>query len=120
MADMTVRGIDASYYMTKDLDASTKFYKELLGMEPATHHPGMVSEWVFSGGEAFGLYQGDSFYSGGTIMFRVDDVPAFVKDAMGRGVKFGGDGFIEDTPGCHMAFGSDPEGNQFIIHKRKA
>jgi hypothetical protein len=30
-----------------------------------------------------------------------------------------GDGQIEDTPNCHMAFGTDPDGNAFIIHKVK-
>jgi hypothetical protein len=52
-------------------------------------------------------------------MFRVDDVPAFVKSAIANGVSFMGDGQIEDTPNCHMAFGTDPDGNAFIIHKVK-
>jgi hypothetical protein len=39
-------------------------------------------------------------------------------DAKARGVKFH-DEEITDTPVCHMAFGEDPEGNQFILHHRK-
>jgi len=39
-------------------------------------------------------------------------------DAKARGVKFHDDE-ITATPGCHMAFGEDPEGNQFILHHRK-
>jgi predicted enzyme related to lactoylglutathione lyase len=52
-------------------------------------------------------------------MFAVDDVPQAVDAAKGRGVKFHDDGNITDTPACHMAFGEDPEGNQFILHHRK-
>ena len=81
----TVHGIDASYYMTKDLDAATKFYNDLLGMEPTMHYQDMVTEYTFAGGESFGLYKSDNFYTSGTVMFRVDDVPAFVSAAQGQG-----------------------------------
>jgi predicted enzyme related to lactoylglutathione lyase len=116
---MRVHGIDAAYYMTKDLDVSTKFYNELLGIEPTVHVPGMLSEYTFPDGESFGIYQSSGFYESGTVMFRVDDVPEFVKAAIARGVAFSGDGFVDETPGCHMAFGVDPDNNKFIIHKRK-
>jgi len=116
---MSVRGIDASYYMTKDVAASTAFYTSLLGLEPTVHVPGMFSEYTFPDGESFGLYQSDNFYESGTVMFRVDDVAEFVKNAMAAGVQFFGDGFVDDTPSCHMAFGVDPDNNKFIIHKRK-
>ena len=83
---MKVHGIDAAYYMTKDLDVSTKFYNELLGIEPTVHVPGMLSEYTFPDGESFGIYQSTGFYESGTVMFRVDDVPEFVKAAMAKGV----------------------------------
>jgi predicted enzyme related to lactoylglutathione lyase len=117
-----VSGIDASYYYVKDLDRATKFYTELLGVEPTMHVPGMVSEWTFAGGESFGLYkptEESGFATGGGVMFVVEDVPAAVKSHMERGVKFSGDGHVEETPACHMAFGEDTEGNGFILHKRK-
>jgi predicted enzyme related to lactoylglutathione lyase len=115
-----VSGIDASYYYVKDLARATKFYTELLGADPTLTVPGMVSEWTFPNGESFGLYKGDSeFRPSGGIMFVVEDVPAAVKSHMGRGVKFHGEGHIEETPVCHMAFGEDTEGNGFMLHKRK-
>jgi catechol 2,3-dioxygenase-like lactoylglutathione lyase family enzyme len=114
-----VRGIDASYYMTKDLDVSTKFYNDLLGMEPTVHVPGMFAEYTFPGGESFGIYKSDNFYESGTVMFRVDDVASFVKAAVAKGVHFHGDGFVDETPVCHMAFGRDPDGNHFMVHKVK-
>ncbi len=114
-----VHGIDATYYTTKDLPASTKFYSDLLGMEPTVQVPDFVSEFTFPGGESFGIYKGEQFVPTGGVMFAVDDVAAFVADAKARGVEFEANGDVTDTPGCHMAFGKDPEGNGFIIHRRK-
>jgi catechol 2,3-dioxygenase-like lactoylglutathione lyase family enzyme len=105
--------------MTKDLAAATKFYTDLLGAEPSVHVPDMFAEWTFPDGEAFGLYKTSDFYESGTVMFRVADVAEFVAAAKAKGVPFAGDGFIEDTPACHMAFGNDPDNNKFIVHKRK-
>jgi predicted enzyme related to lactoylglutathione lyase len=118
----SVHGIDATYYMTKDLARATAFYNDVLGIEPSMHIPGTFTEYTFAGGETFGLYQpttADSFYTSGGVMFAVDDVAAFVKAAMARGVAFDQGGEVSDTPACHMAFGTDPEGNHFIVHKRK-
>jgi hypothetical protein len=60
-----------------------------------------------------------SFRPGGGIMFAVDDLKAAVPEFKGRGVPFEDDGAIEETPVCFMAFGTDPEGNTFILHQRK-
>jgi predicted enzyme related to lactoylglutathione lyase len=114
-----VRGIDATYYMTRDLAAATTFYNNLFGMTPTASMAGMFAEYTFADGASFGLYPSDSFYAGGTAMFAVDDVAEFVAAAMARGVAFAQDGKVEDTPSCWMAFGADPDGNQFIIHKKK-
>ncbi len=121
-ATLSVHGIDASYYMTKDLATATTFYNDLLGLEPTLHFPGTVTEYTFPGGETFGLYQpsdAERFYTSGGVMFAVDDVAAFVHAAAARGVTFDSGGEVSDTPMCHMAFGTDPEGNHFIVHKRK-
>jgi len=120
-ATLQARGIDASYYMTKDLAKATAYYSELLGIEPSMHVPGVVTEYTFPGGETFGIYQpgGDGFYTSGGVMFAVDDVAAFVAAASARGVAFDDGGNVSEQPTCQMAFGTDPEGNHFIIHKRK-
>ena len=120
-----VSGLDASYYYVKDLPRATKFYTELIGMEPTMAYADMVSEWTFAGDESFGLYKppegegSGEFHPSGGVMFRVDDVPASVEALKKSGVKFMGEGHIEETPGCHMAFGEDTEGNGFILHHRK-
>ncbi|MFN2460743.1 MAG: VOC family protein [Candidatus Velthaea sp.] len=115
-----VSGIDATYYLAQDLERATEFYRKLFGAEPTLQMPGMVSEWTFAGGESFGLYKpgedGGEFHPSGGVMFAVDDFTAAVDAHKSAGVKFNG---TEDTPGCHMAFGVDSEGNGFILHKRK-
>ena len=57
--------------------------------------------------------------SNGSALFAVPDVAAAVAKAKTDGVKLHQDGEITDTPFCHMAFGEDNEGNQFILHHRK-
>jgi predicted enzyme related to lactoylglutathione lyase len=114
---MIVTGIDASYYYAKDFDRAVSFYTALIGSPPPSVMPGMFAEWEFPGGEAFGLYKGAEYHPGSGIMFAVPDVAEAVAEMKARGVPFHGD--IEDTPVCHMAFGTDSEGNGFILHKRK-
>ncbi len=116
-----VTGIDASYYLVKDLERATTFYTQLLGMEPTMQYAGMASEWTFPGGETFGLYNPHEggFHASGGVMFAVADVKDAVATNKARGVKFEGEGHLEETPGCTMAFGEDTEGNGFILHKRK-
>ncbi|MDB5043789.1 MAG: hypothetical protein JWN27_4515 [Candidatus Eremiobacteraeota bacterium] len=118
---MHVHGIDANYYTVQDTDTLTKFYAAFLG-EPATHMPGRISEWTFADGTSFGLYGTDGASAGtsGSVMFAVDDVARAVEECKALGVHFHEDGEVTDTPACRMAFGEDPEGNQFILHKRKA
>lgn len=122
---MNVHGIDATYYTVRDIEAQTKFYTELLGAPPENSWPGRLSEWAFADGNAFGLYQvegadgGTSGGHSGSVMFAVDDVARAVADARSRGVTFLDDGGVTETPVCEMAFGEDPEGNQFILHHRK-
>jgi len=118
---MDVAGLDAVYYIVKDLDKETEFYTSLLGAAPAMNVPGSVSEWTFADGNSFGLYEsatvGDS--RSGSAMFAVADVAAAVAEGKKLGITFHEGGAVTDTPACHMAFGEDPEGNQFVLHKRK-
>jgi predicted enzyme related to lactoylglutathione lyase len=122
---MKVSGIDAIYYTVKDVGAETAFYTGLLGADPDTTWEGRLAEWTFADGNSFGLYQteghdGTAGGRNGSAMFAVEDVAKAVEEGKARGVKFHADGEVTDTPACHMAFGEDPEGNQFILHHRKA
>ncbi|BDE06777.1 hypothetical protein WPS_20530 [Vulcanimicrobium alpinum] len=64
------------------------------------------------GGEAFGAYKGQEFRTSDGLMFAVDDMYAFVREARARGID------IDGTPVCQMAFGKGSEGNGFIFHHR--
>jgi predicted enzyme related to lactoylglutathione lyase len=49
-------------------------------------------------------------------MFAVDDARAAVEHYRSRGLQLSD---VMESPVCHMAFGTDPEGNSIIIHQRK-
>lgn len=114
-----VKGMDASYYDVKDLARATKFYNDLLGMEPTLTFGDSVAEYTFPGGETFGLYQSGEFTPRGGILFAVDDLEKAVAENKTRGVKFDDEGNIMTSPVCSMAFAEDSEGNRFILHQRK-
>ncbi len=116
-----VKGVDAAYYMVKDLDRATKFYTDMFGFEPTLTVPGMVAEWTFPADESFGLYksQEGEWFSGHGMLFAVDDITSAVADYKKRGIKFDDDGKVDESPVCWMAFAEDTEGNRFIVHQRK-
>jgi predicted enzyme related to lactoylglutathione lyase len=120
--DTRVKGIDATYYTVADLAGCTKFYSQVLGQEPDVAAPDFFSEWTFEDGSAFGLYKSEEKPAArsGSAMFRVDDVRAAAEHLTSlNALETHGDDLIGDFPTCSMAFGKDPEGNQFIFHKRK-
>lgn len=116
---MAVRGIDANYYTVIDLEKMTGFYTKLLG-RPETEQP-RLAEWSLADGSNFGIYQAGGKTGGrsGSVMFAVDDVKAAAQSAREAGAKIDADDDLTDTPVCQMMFAYDPEGNQFILHKRK-
>lgn len=118
----TISGIDATYYLVKDLERATAFYRDKLGLSATLEIPGFVTEFTFGGGETFGLYKSndDEWHISGGVMFAVPDVRTAVAELKELGVAFTGDGHIEETPVCLMAFGQDSEGNGFILHQRTA
>jgi predicted enzyme related to lactoylglutathione lyase len=54
----------------------------------------------------------------GHIALQVDDVAAAREELEGKGVEFHGE--IVDTSVCHMAFFTDPDGNDLMLHRRYA
>jgi predicted enzyme related to lactoylglutathione lyase len=117
-----VTGIDATYYTVQDLAGCTDFYTKVLGQEPATAVPEFFTEWTFDDDSSFGLYKSEQKPASrsGSAMFRVPDVAqaaTHLKELGALGLH--GDEEYSEFPTCFMAFGHDPEGNQFIIHKRK-
>ena len=115
-----ITGIDATYYLAKDLERATEFYTKLLGFAPTVAFPDMVSEWTFPGGATFGLYHpNEGWTASGGVMFNVPDITSAISAAKAGGVSVDDDGKVDETPVCFMSFAQDSEGNSFILHQPK-
>ena len=113
-----ITGIDIATYLVKDPDRAIEFWRDKMGLKPTTFFEGRGAEFELADGSTFGLWKMDdgSWHPGNGIMFAVPDIQQAVEHYRGRGVKIEGP---EETPVCHMAFGEDSEGNNFILHQHK-
>jgi catechol 2,3-dioxygenase-like lactoylglutathione lyase family enzyme len=105
-----------------DLERSTAFYSDTLGLDQIGH-----GAWPeFQLGDNVSLYLLDPTNIGqqftgphtSSIALRVPDVAEARRELESRGVEFGGETF--DTGVCHMAFFTDPDGNALMLHRRYA
>jgi catechol 2,3-dioxygenase-like lactoylglutathione lyase family enzyme len=105
---------------SQDPERARKFYVETLGLKPDDK-----ANFEFWAGETcFGIWEPDKM--GGSFApqknahwaLHVDDVAAARAELEGKGVEFLGDTF--DTGVCHMAFFTDPDGNDLMLHNRYA
>jgi catechol 2,3-dioxygenase-like lactoylglutathione lyase family enzyme len=119
---MLVERTDFVSVPVTDLERSTAWYRDTLGLEQTGE-----GAWPeFRIGENAFLYLidptniGQEFNGPHTapIALRVADVAEARAELEGRGVEFAGDVF--DTGVCHMAPFGDPDGNAFILHRRYA
>ena len=119
---MIVERTDFVSVPVRDLEKSTGWYRDTLGLE-------QIGEggWPeFQLGENVSLYLidptniGQEFTAPHTshIALRVSDVEQARKELEGRGIAF--DGEIFDTGVCRMAFFRDPDGNSLMLHRRYA
>ena len=105
---------------SQDWERSRKFYVETLGLDP---EPGSEAEFRV-GGTCFGIWEPEKFgmefapQKNAHPALHVEDVAAARKELEGKGVEFFGD--ILDTGVCHMAFFTDPDGNDLMLHSRYA
>ena len=119
---MIVERTDFVSVPVTDLERSTRFYGETLGLEQIGE-----GAWPeFQLGDNVSLYLLDPTNIGqefqgphtSSIALRVADVESARKELEERGVAFRGDTF--DTGVCRMAFFSDPDGNELMLHRRYA
>jgi catechol 2,3-dioxygenase-like lactoylglutathione lyase family enzyme len=105
-----------------DLERSTRFYEETLGLRLAPEsrtwpefETGNVSLYLIDptniGQEFTGPHTAH-------IALRVADVEAARRELEAKGLEFEGE--ILDTGVCHMAFFKDPDGNALMLHRRYA
>lgn len=119
---MIVERTDFVSVPVTDMERSTAFYRDTLGLEQI----GNVAFPEFQLGENVSLYLidmtsvGSEFTAPHTanIALRVPDVHEARAELEGKGVVFEGDTL--DTSVCHMAFFHDPDGNALMLHRRYA
>lgn len=105
---------------SQDAERSRKFYVETLGLRPDEH--GHTEVWA--GDTCFGIWEPEKFgmdfapQKNAHPALHVDDVAEARKQLEGKGVEFFGE--IMDTGVCHMAFFTDPDGNDLMLHSRYA
>jgi catechol 2,3-dioxygenase-like lactoylglutathione lyase family enzyme len=103
-----------------DAERSRAFYVETLGLRPDDH--GRFECWA--GDTCFAIWEpgkmGMEFapQKNAHPALHVDDVAAARAELEGKGVEFSGD--IFDSGVCHMAFFTDPDGNDLMLHHRYA
>ena len=119
---LVVERVDFVSVPVTDLERSTAFYGDTLGLEQIGE-----GAWPeFQLGENVSLYLVDPTnleqeFRGphsAPIALRVADVEEARQALEAKGIVFAGDTF--DTSVCHMAHFSDPDGNVFMLHRRYA
>jgi catechol 2,3-dioxygenase-like lactoylglutathione lyase family enzyme len=115
-----VRSLDFVGIPSQDAERSRDFYIETLGLQPDEHS--RFEFWV--GETCFGIWEpakmGMEFQAQKNAhpALHVDDVAAARKQLEAKGVEFFGE--ILDTGVCQMAFFTDPDGNDLMLHRRYA
>ena len=103
-----------------DAERSRSFYVDTLGLRPDAK----AESEVWAGDTCFGIWEPKRFGMEFTPQknahpaLHVEDVAAARADLERKGVTFGGD--MLDTGVCHMAFFTDPDGNDLMLHHRYA
>jgi len=115
-----ISSLDFIAVPSQDAERSRSFYIETLGLRPDEHS--RFEFWIDA--TCFGIWEPSSFgmpfapQKNAHLALHVDDVAAARAELEAKGVEFGGD--IMDTGVCHMAFFSDPDGNDLMLHNRYA
>jgi len=105
---------------SQDAERSRRFYAETLGLRPDDH--GGFEFWA--GETCLGIWEPERLgmpfapQKNGHLALHVDDVGEARAQLEAKGVSFAGDTF--DTGVCHMAFFTDPDGNDLMLHHRYA
>jgi catechol 2,3-dioxygenase-like lactoylglutathione lyase family enzyme len=105
---------------SQDAERSRSFYVETLGLRADEN-----SRFEFWAGETcFSIWEPEKFgmsfapQKNAHPALHVDDVEAARKELEAKGIEFSGE--TMDTGVCHMAFFTDPDGNDLMLHSRYA
>jgi catechol 2,3-dioxygenase-like lactoylglutathione lyase family enzyme len=113
-----ITSLDFVAIPSQDSERARTFYVETLGLRPDDH--GRFEFWA--GDTCLGIWEPERLgrpfapQKNAHLALHVDDVPAARAELEEKGVTFDGDTF--DTGVCHMAFFTDPDGNDLMLHHR--
>jgi catechol 2,3-dioxygenase-like lactoylglutathione lyase family enzyme len=105
---------------SRDAERSRSFYVDTIGLRPDDS----ARFEVWAGETCFGIREPEKVGMEFTAQknahpaLHVDDVAAARAELEAKGVEFTGE--ILDTEDCHMAFFTDPDGNDLMLHHRYA
>ena len=120
---MKITGIAFSSYPVTDITRSRSFYEGVLGLKVTMeNNMGNGGHWIEYdiGATTLGIGRAEGWKpssDGCTVALEVEDFDSSIADLKNAGTPFRMGPF--ETPVCHMAMVSDPDGNTIIIHKRK-
>ena len=120
---MKIVEIAFSGYPVTDLKRARRFYEGALGLKPARTFGDETTGWIEYdiGPGTLSIGNGAPEWKpspgGGCAGLEVDDFPAAIQQLKSGGYTVSD---TMETPICHMAIASDPDGNSIAIHKRKA
>jgi catechol 2,3-dioxygenase-like lactoylglutathione lyase family enzyme len=103
---------------SRDAQRSHRFYTETLGLRPDEH----AQSECWAGETCLGIYEPERFgmpfapQKNAHLALHVDDVDRARAELEGKGIEFIGDTL--DSGVCKMAFFSDPDGNDLMLHGR--
>ncbi|HXJ58037.1 MAG TPA: VOC family protein [Verrucomicrobiae bacterium] len=116
-----IQSIAFLVYAVSDIKRARHFYEEVLGLK-LTHEAS--GEWLEYdvGDTTFAISAADADHPvpvrGATVAFEVSDLDAAVARLHKGGVPFRQE--VAETSVCRFAIVLDPDGNEVILHKRKA
>jgi predicted enzyme related to lactoylglutathione lyase len=121
---MNIKEIAFVCYAVEDVPKARRFYEKVLGLTASSVWEGEDMAFVEYeiGPHCLAIGKGAPTFkvgkAGGTAALEVGDFDAAAKELKAAGVKF----LMEphETGSCHMMLVEDPDGNQVMIHKRKA
>jgi catechol 2,3-dioxygenase-like lactoylglutathione lyase family enzyme len=121
---MNVEHVDFISVPVTDLERSTAWYRDTLGL-PQTGEGGGFPEFKLGDNVFLYLIDPKSIGAGefrnphgSPIALRVADIAETRKELEARGIEFVNETY--DSGVCHMAPFADPDGNRFMLHRRYA
>jgi len=112
-------GIDAVFFSVKDVARGVQFYRELLEITDTTFESEHGAEFILADGTAFGVgaYSSGEWRPSGCVLFAVPDVGAAAALVQHLGGTLEGE--QRAFPTCDAQWCQDPDGNSFVLHRRK-